>query len=114
MGLKKEIYTPNLSKLEQREIVMFKDVDHDYDKFVNKLTFFYKQEYALMDDCSYWGFPNGKLVDEIFDNEIRIVALCSEYLDFAKQVDFESIKTAAKEKYDADCKRRDSQETQEN
>ena len=56
------------------------------------------------------GFPNGKLVDEIFDNEIRIVALCSEYLDFAKQIDFESIKTAAKEKYDADCKRRDSQE----
>ena len=55
MGLKKEIYTPDLSKLKQREIVMFKDVDHDYDKFVNKLTFFYKQEYALMDDCSYWG-----------------------------------------------------------
>ena len=114
MGLKKEIYTPDLSKLEQREIVMFKDIDHDYDKFVNKLTFFYKQEYALIDNCSYWGFPNGKLVEEIFDNEIRIIALCSEYLDFAKQVDLESIKTAAKEKYDADCKRRDSQEKQEN
>ena len=114
MGLKKDIYTPDLSKIQQRKIVMFKDVDHDYDKFVNKLTFFYKQEYALMDDCSYWGFPNGKLVDEIFDNEIRIVALCSEYLDLAKQIDFESIKTAAKEKYDVDCERRDRQETQEN
>lgn len=114
MGLKKEIYIPNLSKLERREVVMFEDVENDYDKFVHKLTFFYKQEYALMDNCSYWGFPNGKLVDEIFDNEIRIVALCSEYLDFAKQVDFNSIMATAKEKYDADCKRRDSQETQKN
>lgn len=110
MKLKKEIFVPDLSKLNQREIVMFKDIDNDYLKFVNKLTFFYKQEYALMDDCSYWGFPNGKLVDEIFDNEFRIVALCSEYLDFAKQVDFNSIITTAKEKYTSDCERRDNQE----
>lgn len=114
MGLKKEIYIPDLSKIEQREIVMFKEIDNDYDKFVHKLTFFYKQEYALMDDCSYWGFPNGKFVDEIIDNEFRIVALCAEYLDFAKQIDFDSVIANAKEKYNSDCKRRDSQETQEN
>lgn len=107
MELKHDIYVPDLSNVRQRDVVMYKDIDDDYNAFVKKLISLYKQEYALIDGRSYWGFPNGTEVDEIYDNKLRINILCSEYLNFAQQVDFKSIIAEAQEKYINDLRRAD-------
>lgn len=107
MELKHDIYVPDLSNVRQRDVVMYKDIDGDYNAFVKKLISLYKQEYALIDGRSYWGFPNGTEVDEIYDNKLRINILCSEYLNFAQQVDFKSIIAEAQEKYINDLRRAD-------
>lgn len=108
MELKRDIYVPDLSNIRQREAVVYKDIDNNYNAFVKKLISLYKQEYALIDGRSYWGFPNGTEVDEIYDNAFRINILCSEYLNFAQQVDFESIIAEAQKKYIDDCQHVDN------
>lgn len=107
MELKHDIYVPDLSNIRQKEVVMYKDIDNNYNAFVKKLISLYKQEYALINGRSYWGFPNGTEVDEIYDNKLRINILCSEYLNFAQQVDFKSIIAEAQKKYIDDCGRTD-------
>lgn len=108
MELKHDIYIPDLSNIRQKEVVMYKDIDNNYNAFVKKLISLYKQEYALIDGRSYWGFPNGTEVDEIYDNQLRINILCSEYLNFAQQVDFKSIIAEAQQKYIDDCQHADN------
>lgn len=103
MELKHDIYVPDLSTISQKDAVMYKDIDNNYNAFVKKLISLYKQEHALIDGRSYWGFPNGSEVDEIYDNTLRINILCSEYLNFAQQVDFKSIIAEARKKYIDDC-----------
>ncbi len=107
MALKHNIYIPDLSNIRQRDAVIYKDIDNNYSAFVKKLISLYKQEYALIDGRSYWDFPNGSEVDEIYDNTLRINILCSEYLNFAQQVDFKSIIAEAQKKYIDDCRRAD-------
>ena len=107
MELKHDIYIPDLSNIRQSEVVMYKDIDNNYNAFVKKLISLYKQEYALIDGRSYWGFPNGTEVDEIYDNKLRINILCSEYLNFAQQVDFKSIIEDAQKKYIDDSHKAD-------
>lgn len=107
MELKHDIYVPDLSNVRQRDVVMYNDIDDNYNAFVKKLISLYKQEYALIDGRSYWGFPNGTEVDEIYDNKLRINILCAEYLNFAQQVDFKSIIAEAQEKYINDLRRAD-------
>lgn len=107
MELKHDIYVPDLPNIRQRDIVMYKDITNNYNAFVNKLISLYKQEYALINGRSYWGFPNGTEVDEIYDNKLRINILCSEYLNFAQQVDFKSIITDAQKKYIDDSRKAD-------
>lgn len=108
MELKHDIYIPDLSNIRQKEVVMYKDIDNNYNAFVKKLISLYKQEYALIDGRSYWGFPNGTEVDEIYDNQLRINILCSEYLNFAQQIDFNSIIAEAQQKYIDDCQNADN------
>jgi hypothetical protein len=108
MELKHDIYIPDLSNIRQKEVVMYKDIDNNYNAFVKKLISLYKQEYALINGRSYWGFPNGTEVDEIYDNQLRINILCSEYLNFAQQIDFNSIIAEAQQKYIDGCQNADN------
>jgi hypothetical protein len=107
MELKHDIYVPDLSNIRQKEVVMYTDIDNNYNAFVKKLISLYKQEHALIDGRTYWGFPNGTEVDEIYDNKLRINILCSEYLNFAQQVDFKSIIAEAQKKYIDDSHKAD-------
>lgn len=87
--MKKEVYKVDINSLEARPIIMYADVVNNIEDFNNILIRLYKQEYALMDEMSYWEFENEE--KEKYDNHLRIYALLAEYIDYAKQVNYDDI-----------------------
>lgn len=87
--MKKEVYKVDINSLEARPIIMYADVVNNIEDFNNILVRLYKQEYALMDEMSYWEFENEE--KEKYDNHLRIYALLAEYIDYAKQVNYDDI-----------------------
>lgn len=87
--MKKEVYKVDINSLEARPIIMYADVVNNIEDFNNILIRLYKQEYALMDEMSYWEFENEE--KEKYDNHLRIYALLAEYIDYAKQANYDDI-----------------------
>lgn len=87
--MKKEVYKVDINSLEARPIIMYADVVNNIEEFNTILTRLYKQEYALMDEMSYWEFEDEET--EKYDNHLRIYALLAEYIDYAKQVNYDDI-----------------------
>lgn len=87
--MKKEVYKVDINSLEARPIIMYADVVNNIEDFSTILTRLYKQEYALMDEMSYWEFEDEET--EKYDNHLRIYTLLAEYIDYAKQVNYDDI-----------------------
>lgn len=87
--MKKEVYKVDINSLEARPVIMYAEVVNNIEDFSTILTRLYKQEYALMEEMSYWEFDDGET--EIYDNHLRIYALLAEYIDYAKQINYDDI-----------------------
>lgn len=48
MELKHDIYIPDLSNIRQKEVVMYKDIDNNYNAFVKKLKYFFHFNYNYL------------------------------------------------------------------
>ena len=87
--MKKEVYKVDINSLETRPVIMYAEVVNNIEDFSAILTRLYKQEYALMEEMSYWEFEDEET--EMYDNHLRIYALLAEYIDYAKQINYDDI-----------------------
>lgn len=87
--MKKEVYKVDINSLEARPVIMYAEVVNNIEDFSAILTRLYKQEYALMEEMSYWEFEDEET--EMYDNHLRIYALLAEYIDYAKQINYDDI-----------------------
>lgn len=87
--MKKEVYKVDINSLEARPAIMYAEVVNNIEDFSTILTRLYKQEYALMEEMSYWEFEGEET--ERYDNHLRIYALLAEYIDYAKQINYDDI-----------------------
>ena len=72
-----------------------------YEEFEKLLLNFYKQDWALENDVSYFEIQDS-LFGEMLDNGIRIKILTQTWPEYFEKVDVEALKLKAKEEFEKD------------